>query len=361
MSRANRAIAATVAGVGICLAAFASPAAAAPREFFGIAAGGQPTSNGDARKMGSTGVRTFRLVIDWREVQPSRPPAPLNFNGIDRRVGRLAAQGIRPVALLYGSPRWVSARPNRPPLGGSKQRRWRNFLIQVVNRYEPGGDFWAPGGAYQVEHPGASPKPITAWQIWNEPNLPKYFVRKRSTRKYGKLVKISSNAITAANPRAKVVLAGLTGFARPTGWAFLDRLYNVRRIKKHFDAVALHPYAATIGQFGFELRRIRGVMRRNRDRNTALWLTEVGWGSAQGTRRFPLNKGRQGQKRMLRRSFKLVLRKRRAWRIQRLFWFDWRDPPRGADSNCSFCGSAGLLQHNRRPKPAYRAFRSFAR
>ena len=139
-------------------------------------------------------------------------------------------------------------------MAASKQRRLAKLPHPVVNRYEPGGDFWAPGGAYQVEHPGASPKPITAWQIWNEPNLPKYFVRKRSTRKYAKLVKISNTAISGADPQAKVVLAGLTGFARPTGWTFLDRLYDVRGIKKHFDAAALHPYAATIGQFGSELQ-----------------------------------------------------------------------------------------------------------
>ena len=345
-------IALTLAGAGLCLAVLAPPAAAVPRELFGIAAGGQPTSNGDAQRMNSAGVRTFRMVIDWREVQPTRN-GPLRLGGVDARVERFAENGIRPVPLIYGSPSWVASRPNRPPLGSaSKRRAWQSFLTRLVNRYEPGGDYW-------TENPSVNREPITAWQIWNEPNLPKYFVRKRSTRKYAKLVKLSNQAISRADPQAKVVLAGLTGFARPTAWAFLDRLYDVRGIKRHFDAAALHPYAATISQFRSELKRVRRVMKRNRDGGTALWLTEVGWGSAQGSRRFPLNKGRQGQARMLKRSFRVVLQKRRAWHIQRLFWFDWRDPPQGADSNCSFCGSAGLLQHNSQAKPSYRAFNRF--
>jgi hypothetical protein len=100
-------------------------------------------------------------------------------------------------------------------------------------------------------------------------------------------------------------------------------------------------------------------MRKHHDRRTDLWLTEVGWGSEKPSRRWPLNKGRRGQKRMLKKSFKLVLQKRREWQIKRLFWFDWRDPPSGRPVNCSFCGSAGLLNNRRQAKPAYRAFKRF--
>jgi polysaccharide biosynthesis protein PslG len=345
-----------VAGIGVCIAVFATPATAAPHDLFGIAKGGLSPDDQDIRKMRATGVRTFRFALSWPSVQPRRDVR--NFGGVDLLVGDLAAQGIRPVPFIYGSPSWVAKRPNRPPLGSArKQRAWRKFLASVVRRYKPGGDYWT--GDYLGDHPGAKPKPITAWQIWNEPNLPKYFSGNHITRKYAKLVKISNGAITAVDRRAKVVLAGLTGYARPRAWNFLDKLYRVNGIKRHFDVAALHPYAATIGQFRTELRRIRGVMGRHHDGRTALWLTEVGWGSAQT--RFPLTKGLRGQKRMLKRSFRLVLHKRRAWQIKRLFWFDWRDPRADAGVNCSFCDSAGLLKHNREPKPAYQAFRRFAR
>ncbi|HSF02025.1 MAG TPA: hypothetical protein VLA62_03370, partial [Solirubrobacterales bacterium] len=123
-------IALTLAGAGLCLAVLAPPAAAVPRELFGIAAGGQPTSNGDAQRMNSAGVRTFRMVIDWREVQPTRN-GPLRLGGVDARVERFAENGIRPVPLIYGSPSWVASRPNRPPLGSaSKQRAWKSLLTR---------------------------------------------------------------------------------------------------------------------------------------------------------------------------------------------------------------------------------------
>jgi hypothetical protein len=353
----RRTISASVAGIALCLAVSASPAAAVPRELFGISKG-QPLNQRDFRKLQSTGVRTLRFAINWYAVQPS--PGSLRWGPTDQLVGDLAARGIQPVPFIYGSPSWVAKKPNRPPLGSARKvRAWRKFLALVVERYGRGGAYWT--GAYQVQHPTGQPKPITAYQIWNEPNLPKFFPRKKTTRKYASLVKIAHRAINRVDRRAKVVLAGLTGYADPRGWTFLDKLYRVNGIKRSFDAAALHPYAATIGQFRTEIKRMRRVMKRHHDGPTALWLTEVGWGSAHHTRRFPLNKGLQGQKRMLRRSFKLVLHKRRPWHIQRLFWFHWRDPARGEGTYCSFCPSAGLLRHNHNPKPAYRAFRSFTR
>jgi len=352
----RRTIAATIAVIGLCLAVFAAPSAAVPRELFGIS-NGQPLNQQDFRKLKSTGVRTLRFAINWYNVQPS--PGSPKWGATDELVGDLAARGIHPVPFIYGSPSWVAKQPKRPPLGSARKvRAWRKFLVLVVQRYGRQGTYWT-GGAYQQAHPGAQPTPITAYQIWNEPNLPKYFPRKKTIRKYGKLVKIAHRAINGVDRRAKVVLAGLTGYAEPRGWTFLDRLYRVKRIKQNFEVAALHPYAATIGQFRTEARRIRQVIEGHHDGHTALWLTEVGWGSDHGTRRFPLNKGLQGQARMLRKSFKLVLHKRRSWHIQRLFWFDWRDPARGTGAYCSFCPSAGLLRHNQNPKPAYRAFRRF--
>jgi hypothetical protein len=353
----RRGIVIGLAGLLVCLAVSAAPAAAAPRELFGISQG-QPFSQRDFRKMRSTGVRSLRFALNWYAAQP-RPRAP-RWGPTDKLIGNLAARGIRGAPFVYGSPRWVAKRHHWPPLGRPRKvRAWRSFLASVVRRYGPGGRYWS--GAYQQQHPGGPRKPIVSVQIWNEPNLEKFFPQKKAARKYASLVKVSHRAINRVSRRVRVVLAGLTGFAKPTAWTFLHKLYRVKGIKRKFDAAALHPYASTIRQFRSEIRRVRRVMKSHRDKRTALWLTEVGWGSARYTRRFPLNKGKQGQKRMLKKSFRLVRQNRRSWRVQRVFWFHWRDPARGEGRYCSFCPSAGLLRHSYRPKPAYRAFRRFAR
>jgi hypothetical protein len=202
-------------------------------------------------------------------------------------------------------------------------------------------------------------------QIWNEPNLKHYFTPKPSPNQYAKLVTLSRSAIDRADPKAKLVLAGLSGGnnTKPgdiDAPSYLKQLYRVGGIKQRFDAAAFHPYADSIGELRTKISKFRKVMKRKRDGRTPLWLTEIGWGSKPPDQ-FGINKGVQGQKRMLLRSTKLLLHKRKAWRLQREYWFFWRDPPK-SDRRlaCSFCDSSGLLRNDRRPKPVYRVFARFA-
>ncbi len=330
---------------------------AAPRAFFGIAKGAQPMDGRDFKKMRSAGVGSFRFGINWRATEPRR--GAYEWSRADHVVGAAAARGIRPVPTVMGSPTWVATKSSRPPVGTrAKLKAWRTFLASAVRRYGRGGTYWRNG--YRQRYPGEKPRPITAWQIWNEPNLRKYFAAKRPVRAYATVVRAAHRAITRVDRDAKIVLAGMPGTTQPPAWAFLDRLYRMKRIRRSFDAAALHPYAITIHDFRTELRRTRRVMNRHHDRRAGLWLTELGWGSARHQRSRPLNKGKRGQRRMLQRSFRLALHHRRRWRIQSLYWFDFRDPPKGT-GGCTFCDSAGLLKHSRKPKPAFRAFKRIAR
>ena len=101
-------------------------------------------------------------------------------------------------------------------------------------------------------------------------------------------------------------------------------------------------------------------MKKHGDQGTPLWVTELGWGSDPPDD-FGLNKGINGQRRLLAGSFKLLSDHRKDWNVQRVFWFDWRDPANPEEVMCSFCASAGLLKSDRTPKPAYHVFKFFAR
>jgi hypothetical protein len=100
------------------------------------------------------------------------------------------------------------------------------------------------------------------------------------------------------------------------------------------------------------------VMRENGDAAKPLWITELGWGSGPPDR-FGLNKGVEGQEQLLTEAYSLLLRERTAWHIDRVYWFEWRDPPPSSEVACSFCSSAGLLRNDRQPKPSYDAFKGF--
>ena len=352
-------LAVTFAALVLFLCA-ASTAQAARSEFFGIAQG--PLDASDVQRIADVGVGTERFMLKWRSVEPTQ--GSYDWAPRDWLVGALASRGIRSVPFVWGSPEWVNPFSARPPVDtASNVQAWRNFLKAAVARYGPGGSYWA-NGYRQRFGPDATPLPIRSWQIWNEPNLSKYFdpgqTVGHAAQKYARLLEISHDAIKSQDPQARIVLAGMPGYGDSTAWKFLDSLYRVSGSRKDFDAAALHPYARSLGQLDEQAEQFRAVMKSHGDRETPLWLTELAWGSGPPDQ-FGYNKGLTGQRDLLSGAFRLILRQRDAWNVQRIFWYMWHDPPAGSDyaELCSICGTAGLVRHNRTPKPAYQAFTGF--
>jgi hypothetical protein len=347
--------------VGLSL--LAAPAAQAERsEFYGIVQGS--LDNKDAQGMAGAHVRTARFLFRWRSMEPSR--GAYDWRQRDQLIGRLAAHHIRAVPFVWGSPAWVgNGKLAQPPIASDADRQaWRDFLSAAVARYGPGGTYWS--NAYLQRYGAdAEPLPIRAWQVWNEPNLKKYFSPgsnvQQSAQKYATLLRISNAAIEGQNPRSRTVLAGMPSYGDSTAWQFLRSMYQVPGVKNDFEGAALHPYGCTVDRMREGIVQFHAAMAAYGDQATPLWLTEVAWGSGPADR-FCKNKGADGQARLLSEAFGLVLSHRNAWNVQRLFWFLWRDPEAGSPyaSLCSICGTAGLLRNNRNPKPAYGAFKGFS-
>jgi polysaccharide biosynthesis protein PslG len=354
---ARRAPARRLGALAACLlvaAIFAWPinarAAPVPREFFGVSAV-EPDAS-DFQRMGEARVGTYRVPVAWPGVQASAN-GPFNWSVPDREIAGAAANGVQPFPVLYGSPRFAGRAALSPPLDSGRARKgWKRFVAAAVRRYGPGGEFWA-------ENPQIPPKPVTEWQIWNEQNAQHFWRRKPSPRRYAALLRLASAAIKGVDPSAGVVLGGMFGF--PNGPRsidlkdFLKRLYRVRSARKHFDAVAVHPYGGTLRLLRYQVHAARRIMDRNGDKAAPIWVTETGW-STNGPRKWPLVTTLNGQAKLLQRSFGLLLRRRSRWGIERVVWFAWRDFKQDL---CRWCGGAGLLKLNGDPKPAWSLFKGF--
>jgi hypothetical protein len=338
-----------------------------PKDFLGVLSGRIPFDGRDVARISRIGIGTARIGMPWVSAQRKR--GPFTWTSSDPMVARLAKNGISALPTLAGTPSWVADKATMAPVFDQDAKdAWQTFVTAAVRRYRPGGTFWTPvPGGKSPFHTlcgcNAPPAPITAWQIWNEPNLRKYFAPSPSPKLYGELVKLSSSAIEAVDSDATVVLAGLSDGGDPNkrgATPFLKRFYRVPGIKKSFDAVGIHPYARNISNLRRAMTSFRKVMKRKRDARTPLWITEMGWGSGHPNH-YGHNKGLRGQKRLLQRSVTILAKNRKRWRVAHAYWFFWRDPPKSVGNlPCSFCTSAGLLKSNRRPKPAYRAFKSLA-
>jgi len=352
--------------LAITLVPVAAASAAPPSErFFGIVPQ-TAIAHADTAVMRVGGIGSLRTSVDWSRVEFE--PGKYDWSGLDGAVEAAALERIQVLPYLYATPSRISSAPtNLPVANATQQAAWAAFLQSAVRRYGPRGTFWA-------EHaPGTSRPlpsvPIRSWQIWNEANF-FYFATPASPRLYAKLLESSAKAIKAVDPRAKILLAGL--FGEPKGRApkampaaaFLNQLYARPGIKRYFDGVALHPYAAGISRMESVVSRLRKVMVAHGDRKAGLYITELGWGSQNDPKKVAFEVGMAGQARVLRDAYSYLISNRSMLNLQAVYWFSWKDatgpttPSPSTPALCNFCDSAGLFPagDSFRPKPAWRAF-----
>ncbi|HEX5713989.1 MAG TPA: beta-galactosidase, partial [Solirubrobacterales bacterium] len=337
----------------------AKPAFPTPKGFFGI---GPQTilTDRDLEYMKAGGIESIRWPLPWNGVQPTR--GELLWEGFDDVVALAARHGITVLPFVYGTPSWIARKYTTLPVNNGKARSaWTAFLKAAVERYGPGGEFWremAPG-VVQYEPAIPRPLPIRSWQIWNEANF-FYFAYPASPQRYTKLVQISSPAIKAVDPGAKVILSGLFGepAARgPKGMPaakFLEAIYRTPGIKTRFDGIALHPYAVDAETLEEMAEDMHEVTIESRDQGVPFYVTEMGWGSQNNFQEVAFEQGIRGQVKQLKASYGYLMENQRRLNLKQVYWFSWKDL---ADT-CTFCDSVGLFREGSKfhPKPAWRAF-----
>lgn len=352
---------AAVAAVA-AVAAIAMPASAAargPKDFFGVSPA-VVVSAEELDRMQAAGIRTMRFPIFWPIIQPEarggRPmSAALALDRFDPLMLEAAKRGIRVLPFVYGTPPFLTNDFTIPPLRSAKLRReWRLLLRALEDRYGRGGDLWA-------ENPDVDPRPVMAWQIWNEPSSASFWKHPRSSpEKYAKLLEISDRVLgSGKNVGPKVIAAGL--FGSPTHGidmpTFLERFYEVRGVRGHFDVLALHPYAPGFEGMKLQLRIGRAIMKAAGDGNKPLWVTEIGW-PTDGNPDNPFYSTQTQQAKLLRRTFGFILDKRKQWVIRKAIWYTWRD--NNINEACDLCRFSGLFDLDGNPKPAWREFVTFS-
>jgi hypothetical protein len=340
------------------LLATPSPAGAAdpttpeqpPAGFFGVS--GRHLDFADLNAMDDAGVGIYRTLFHFSLAKPHQNGI-YDWTELDKLVGRTAAHDIQLLPLLFGTPKWISPHAAVPPIySASARAAWSRLLSQMTNRYGPRGAYWRL-------HPLAHYHPITAWQIWNEPNSSSFWGSNPNPTQYAQLVALSADAIHRVDPHATIVSAGLVanpeGLHTIPGPEYLAALSSQPAARAAIDKYGYHPYAENAPGVRDALLAAREALAAN-DPGAPIWVTEVGWGSDFLLGNILL-KTPEGQAQALRSTFSMILRKRKRFGVQRALWYYWRDQP---DPFCLWCRSAGLLEPDHSTKPAYAAFRRLA-
>jgi Glycosyl hydrolase family 53 len=317
--------------------------------------------------MVSGGVESVRAVFDWASAQPYKSwadvPAdrrsefvdvggiPTDVAPIDELVGLAAARGMTVLPVILGAPTWDG---QSYPGGTVRIPRtpgpYAAFAKALVERYGPRGTFWA-------HDPYGAKLPVEMWQVWNEPNILAFWPKQPYYARYVALLRAAHAAIKAADPAAKVVLAGLPNYS----WFELARIYGFRGARNLFDAVAVHPYTKTPQGVITILTYVRHVMNRAGDRAKPIFADEISWPSSRGRTNhnvgYDFATTEAGQAQNISTVLPMLARDRVRLGLGGFYYYDWAGLERDGHLAFEFAGLFRVTDGRFIAKPAFDAFR----
>jgi hypothetical protein len=347
---------ALVASALVALVLAAPVDAGVPRGFVGITAedvfaGDDNYRTANLSAMAAIGVQTIRQTFDWSTIERRR--GVYDFSYHDAYVAKAAAHGIRILPVLFNPPAFYRPTRGRAACAPRKMATFARFAKAVARRYGRRGTLWR-------QHRRVPKNPITAYQIWNEPNLRIYWCDRRpDARKYVAMLRTVGHAIKTVDRNAHIVTAGIPPSKLKSATPierYVAQMYRAGA-RRYFDSLAVNSYARNQRELRSVVGSVRGLMNRNGDRSGRLWITEIGWGDHGPKHRLIV--GAATQARRITQAFSVIRKARRRLRLSGVVYYSWRDaspyPPQYRDL---WGLHTGLLNINGGFKPAFYAFKN---
>jgi len=263
-----------VLGLGL-----AAPAGAVTGDYLGVSVGTLfdaerdfvPGGASQLDSLGRTGIPVARIDATWHSVEPYGPYPGFARNWVapDRIAGALALRRIRWFPILgYATP-WSTTVAGIDKAAPANEAHFASYAAGIAQRYGPGGTFWQA-------HPELPYLPVTAMELWNEPNLRAYWRPEPDPAVYASLYLATRAAVHEVMPQVKVITGGLSPYTQPE--AFLRAMFAARpELASNLDGVGMHPYAAGPAQVMDVIVSIRNTLRSLGVGGVPIAATELGW------------------------------------------------------------------------------------
>jgi hypothetical protein len=327
-----------------------------PRGWLGVVVDGPMTDPAFAQApaewdlLAGSGAESVRAAVYWNQIQPNGPTEQ-NFTASDPIFLAAAQRGLDVLPVIQGTPTWAAKTPFDAASPPRDNEDFARFLTALVTRYGPNGSLW-------TEHPEVSRQPVRSWQIWNEPNLTRYWNVAPWAPSYVALLKRAHKALRAADPGSKTVLAGLPN----ESWKALAAIYDAGA-RGSFDVATLHPYTGQPKNVVRIVKIVRREMRRRGDAKLPIWVTELSWPAAEGktVQHHDFETTDRGQSDRLRAGLPMLADQRKALGIGRVYWYTWLSHEGITDSAFDFSGLRRLRAGQLVSAPSLTIFTRLAR
>ncbi|MGJ0118242.1 cellulase family glycosylhydrolase [Williamsia sp. MIQD14] len=337
--------AATVVGIATTAAAPAATAAGcAPT--VGVSPGASIYGYSDAdlnqtfAQMRALGATWTRIDIAWSSIEANR--GVFTWGTTDRLVNAARAQGLKVLGIVAYTPRWARA---ASAVDSDK--------VVPANP----ADFGAFAGRVASHYGNA----LSAYEIWNEPNLQAFFMPRVDPGRYVQLLAAASTAIRRVNGGALIVGGSVTGAGNGGGNMnpvdFVRAMYG-SGAAPFLNVVSVHPYSYPFDpsdtrpnpyNYFNSIPAIHATMVAGGDAAKSIWITEFGAPTGAGTNAV----SPAAQSAMIVHG---VARARQFGYVGNVFIYSLRDAgPDVFDREQNF----GLRYSNGSPKPAYTDLRAY--
>jgi hypothetical protein len=286
------------------------------------------------------GARWARISIQWQAWESSRGAyVPWEVERTDRAVALCNAQGIHLLVDVYNAPGWAAGTNGAGEGNVPKNMAdFANFMRYVSSRYKGR---------------------VGAYEIWNEPDIQRFWSPGPSAAAYTKLLKSGYEAVKSVDPDALVVSGGLSwDYGRPG--SFLSQMYAAGA-KGSFDVLGIHDYpdesiATGLSTWpnGFSGARVDELSHGD---SKPIWITEFGLNTANDPSAWQPGVTPDGQAALVTRAFDLTAPD--PW-VQVLFYYNLRNDWWSHDDPTSMEAQFGLMTTDFQKKPAYYAFQRSA-
>jgi hypothetical protein len=214
----------------------------------------------------AVGANWIRIDLAWYRIQTR--PGSWDWSSFDRAAAAAKARGLKILAILDQPPAWArdhrcSAQVWCPP---ADDTQFAAFAARAAQRY--------PADV------------VSAWEVWNEENLPSFWNGGPDPAAYDALLKATVIAVKAVQPRAQIVLGGLAVGSGGSSLSAEDFLLAVARLGglAYVNAIGYHPYsfptlpaaAKPFADISTGSDSLAAILDRYDAASVGIWLTETG-------------------------------------------------------------------------------------
>lgn len=210
-----------------------------------------------------------RFSVQWAMVEQIK--GKYDWTEPDGEYEAMQRYAPQPVMVLANAPVWARDRSAQCPVSGlclypplaKYDSQWKKFVRAAIARYPN----------------------VRAIEVWNEPNLGRFWAPAPDPKRYGAILRAAHDAAVAQRSTKPVVVGGLgpaANTATTMGAAeYLKQVYASAGAG-YFEGIGAHPYTTQVPlveNMAKRLDKLRAVRDASADSGTSLWITEMGLSS----------------------------------------------------------------------------------